>query len=473
LKKSITFLCLVWLCVAARADVIRLKNGSRIVADSVHESNGRVEYTVGENTFAIPKSLVDRIDAGPPANVPASPTPAAVAAEDLPRVSDRLEISSGDIERVIHDGRIDVAALQAIEKEGPPQRAAIANLAAGNFEQRRDHLPAAANYLQAALKFAPEEPVLLESYASLLLQLGKPAEALIYAQRAIKLTPQSPDALDLLAFAWYKNDHNREAIEAWKKSLAIRPDDKIKQILARVERETETEADFHQQESSHFVLRYEGSNSNAQESLRREIIAVLEQQYNTLFNDLGVAPRRSISVSLYTEQAFFDVTQAPSWTAAVNDGKLRIPVSGMSSMTPALQRVLRHELTHSFVAEITRRHVPQWLNEGLAQIEEPLSSGGVGRRLALLYASGNQVPLNQLESSFLSLSGPEAAVVYAESLAAVELIRTRYGMSDLARILQRLGEGESVETALRNTIHGGYASLESELADYLKRSYGQ
>jgi hypothetical protein len=55
----------------------------------------------------------------------------------------------------------------------------------------------------------------------------------------------------------------------------------------------------------------------------------------------------------------------------------------------------------------------------------------------------------------------------------VELIKTRYGMSDLARILQRLGDGESVETALRNTIHGGYASLEAELADYLKKSYGQ
>jgi hypothetical protein len=183
LRKSITFLCLLWLGVAARADVIRLKNGSRIVADSVHESNGRVEYTVGENTFAIPKSLVDRIDAGPPANVPASA--AAVAPEDLPRVSERFETSSDVIERVIHDGRVDSATLQAIEKEGNPQRAAIANLAAGNFEQRRDHLPVAANYLQAALKFSPEEPVLLESYASLLLQLGKPAEALVYAQREI------------------------------------------------------------------------------------------------------------------------------------------------------------------------------------------------------------------------------------------------------------------------------------------------
>jgi hypothetical protein len=470
------WLSLVWLSLPAPADVIRLKNGGRIVADSARESNGRIEYTVGENTFAIPKSLVEKIEAGkidarPPANVPGP----AVAAEDLPPVqgNDRYEANGDITARIIRDGRIDAAALQAIEKNGTPQASAMANYAAGSFELAHHRLPAAANYLLAALRSTPDELVLLESYASVLLQLGRPAEALSYAQRAIRLDARSPDALNVLAYAWYKNDHSSEAIAAWKKSLALRPDERIAQLLARVEREAKAEQGFHVQESSHFALRFEGSNDGAQEGLRREILAVLEQQYNTLFGDLGVAPQRSIAVALYTEEAFFDVTQAPAWTAAVNDGTLRIPVSGMTEMTPALQRVLRHELTHSFVAQMTRGHVPQWLNEGLAQIEEPLSSARIGPRLASLYGSGNQVPLNQLESSFFTLTGPEAAVVYAESLAAVEFIRVRYGMSDLARILQRLGDGESIESALRSTIHGGYANLEAELADYLKRTYGQ
>jgi hypothetical protein len=77
-----------------------------------------------------------------------------------------------------------------------------------------------------------------------------------------------------------------------------------------------------------------------------------------------------------------------------------------------------------------------------------------------------------LEGSFQTYSFGEASVAYAEALAAVEYIRTNYGMSDLARILSRLGQGESIETALRNTIHGGYAQLESEITDYLRKSYG-
>ena len=62
--------------------------------------------------------------------------------------------------------------------------------------------------------------------------------------------------------------------------------------------------------------------------------------------------------------------------------------------------------------------------------------------------------------------------MYAESLAAVEYIRSAYGMPDVARILQRIGEGQSVESALRSTIHGGYADLEKEIAAYLKKNYG-
>jgi hypothetical protein len=46
-------------------------------------------------------------------------------------------------------------------------------------------------------------------------------------------------------------------------------------------------------------------------------------------------------------------------------------------------------------------------------------------------------------------------------------------MSDIQRILQRLSEGSSTESALRATIHSDYGQLESELAKYLGDKYGQ
>src|SRR2546421_13032538 len=54
----------LWGALSAPADVIRLKNGRTIWADQVRQNKDRVEYDVGEDTYAIPKSSVDRIDAG-------------------------------------------------------------------------------------------------------------------------------------------------------------------------------------------------------------------------------------------------------------------------------------------------------------------------------------------------------------------------------------------------------------------------
>jgi hypothetical protein len=189
--------------------------------------------------------------------------------------------------------------------------------------------------------------------------------------------------------------------------------------------------------------------------------------------DLGYSPHNTIAVTLYTQQAFFDVTRAPSWSGAINDGKLRIPISGVQSVTPELARVLKHELTHSFVSQMSSNRCPTWLNEGIAQIEEGKSSASNGRQLAQLFASGNEIPFNVLEGSFMSFSAPEATLAYAESLAATEYIRDAYGMSEIARILERLSQGSSTEAALRATVHSDYRQLRDEMTSTLKGRYGE
>jgi hypothetical protein len=35
-----------------------------------------------------------------------------------------------------------------------------------------------------------------------------------------------------------------------------------------------------------------------------------------------------------------------------------------------------------------------------------------------------------------------------------------------------LGEGQSLESAMRSTIHAGYAELETEITTYLQKNYG-
>jgi tetratricopeptide (TPR) repeat protein len=458
----------------APADVIHLKNGRTIWADQVREitSKDRIEYDLGEDTYAIPKSAVDHIDAGGAAPVHAGVSgPNSSNVPDITPVAPSFHHEADVAGKIIRDGKVDPDALASLGQASDPELAATAYFLAGKQESDHGNFPKAKLYYESALRFQPDNATLLIYYAATLMRTGHAAEALSYAQHAASVAPDSPDAMAMLGFVQFASDHTPDAIRSWKKSLALRPDATVSQYLAKAERESSAESDFSQRESSHFNLHFEGKDTS--ETFRRDLLATLDSEYDDLVRDLGYSPHNNIAVTLYTQQTFFDVTRAPSWTGAVNDGKLRIPVSGVQSVTPELARILKHELTHSFVSQMSSNRCPTWLNEGVAQIEEGKSSATYGRQLAQLFAAGGEIPLNVLEGSFMSFDTPQATAAYAESLAATEYIRDAYGMGEIARILERLSQGSSTEAALRATVHADYRQLRDEMTSKLKERYGE
>lgn len=458
--------------IPAPADVIHLKNGRTIWADQVRQDKDkdRVEYTVGEDTYAIPMSSVERIDTGGVAPVHAGNGTATVLPDFTP-AAPTFDHEGDILQKIIHDGQINTDALAKLEQSGDSELAATGYFLAGKYESDRGNFPQAKTYFDAALRFQPDSATLLIYYAACLMRTGQASQALPYARRAVQIAPDSPDTLAMLGFVEFSNDHTVEAIRSWKKSLALRPDAKVSEYLQKAERESEAESNFSQRESSHFNLHFEGKATS--ESFRGDLLAALDSDFDDLVRDLGYSPRDTIVVTLYTQQAFFDVTRAPSWSGAVNDGKLRIPVSGMNSITPDLARVLKHELTHSFISQITSNRCPTWLNEGIAQMEEGKSSASNGHMLSQMFTGGAEIPYNMLEGSFLSFSGPEATVAYAESLAAAEYIRDTYGMGEIQQLLERLGQGSSAEAAMRGTIHCDYRELRDDMAHWLADRYGK
>lgn len=461
-------LCWALLISSAGADTIHLKNGRTILADRVRENGNRYEYEVGDDTYAIPKSSVDRIEAG------GMPTHAAAGGKvtDLPSFTptDSLANEGDLVGKVIKEGKVNPEGLASLEGKGNAELTATADFVAGKFEFDHGNIAQAKQYFDSALRVQPDNSTILIYYAAVLVRTGNASQAISFAQRAVRAAPESPDAYTMLGYALFASDHTKEAIAAWTHSFELRPDPAVQQFLAKAKREQNVESEFSQGESQHFTLHYEGKQTS--ETLRGQILAALESDYDDLVRDLGTPPHDNILVTLYTEQAFFDVTHAPSWSGAMNDGKLRIPISGLSSMTSELAHVLKHELAHSFITQLSAGRCPPWLHEGIAQYLEPKSLGSDGHQLALLFQGQKNIPLNALEASFLQFSGAQAYLAYAESLAAVSFIADSYGMSDIQRILQRISQGNSTEAALRAAIHSDYGQLESDLARYLGDKYG-
>lgn len=472
MRLSVTFLALSLALTASgvRADTIHLKNGRTIVADRVRENGNRYEYEIGEDTYAIPKASVDRIEAG---GMPAARSGAAGAkVADLPSFTpaDSLANEGDLVGKIIKEGKVSPEGLAALEGKGNAELSATADFIAGKFEFDHGNIAQAKQYFESALRFQPDNSTILIYYSAVLVRTGNASQALSYAQRAVRSSPDNPDAYTMLGYAQFASDHTKEAITSWKRSLELRPDPAVQQYLTKAQREQNVESEFSQGESTHFTLHYEGHQTS--ETLRTQILQALEADYDDLVRDLGNPPRDNILVTLYTEQAFFDVTNAPTWSGAMNDGKLRIPISGLSSVTPDLAHVLKHELAHSFITQLSGGRCPPWLHEGIAQLVEPKSLASSGQLLSRLFKAQQNIPLNALEGSFLQFSGTQAYVAYGESLAAVSYINESYGMSDVQRILQRISQGSSTEAALRATIHSDYGQLESDVARYLADKYG-
>ena len=456
------------------ADTIVLKNGRRIVALSVREEGDRITYETAAGELSLPKSIVDHIEKGgaalgSPAERSAAVLPIAPPATEAPRGV--AEVESG----TIHDGAIDrnfIGRLEVAARSGDPAaqlKAAFAHHLAAQFEQLHGDAVHALDDERVALSYAGGEPSILLNLAYMHLRRSEYKQSLDYLERARRVAPQNPDVAKLEGWAYYGMNKIELAVAEWKRAMALRPDAEVSAALEKALRDEKEEESYKENESSHFNLRYSGG---AEPAMAREVLRTLEAHFAAVESELNFTPPDSIGVVLYTRQVFADITRAPAWAGGLNDGRIRVPVQGLSEVTPDLSRVLKHELTHSFVRQKTRGHAPTWVQEGIAQWMEGKRAGEAAAELLQDYQKGQATSLAELEGSWTGLPNEEAAYAYAWSLATIEYIVQSDGMSDVERILDRISSGSSTETALREVLRESYSDLLQATAEYLRKNYG-
>ncbi len=457
------------LALPALADTIVLKNGRRIVAANAVEENGRVSYETSAGRLSLPRSIVDRIERG----AVAATDPAVQLTITPPPVE--TTAGNGEVARAaVRDTSIDreyITKLEEAAQRGAPEavaRVALAYHAAAQFELSHGEFEQAIADYRRALTFAPEQPSLLLNLAYLHLRRSEYTAALDYLERARRVAPESADVAKLTGWAYYGLNRIELAVEEWKRAERLRPDSEVRRALEKAERDLQTESSYREGETRHFVLRYSGT---AARELARDVLRTLEEHFRVIEAELNFTPPEPIGVILYTGQAFADITRAPGWVSALNDGRIRVPVQGLSSVPAELSRVLKHELTHSFLQQKTRGRCPVWLQEGIAQWMEGARSGEFAGAVVMAYQRRTSLPLAALEGTWMNLPEPAAANAYAWSLSVVEYIVATYGMRDILRLLDRISNGPSAEAAAQSALRMDYVELERETIRYLRRTY--
>ena len=429
-----------------------------------------VRYETPAGQMSIPKSIVARIDRD---NLGYSS--AASAAASAPPVSapeiDPLRGTEDISHLVVHDDSIDfayIAQLETAARSGGSSsvdKAAAAHYVAAQFLVSKGDTSTAIDHYRQALGFEPDSVPLLLNLAVLYLRQSQFTNALEPLERARHITPDSADVAKLMGWAYYGSNKMDQAVAEWKRSQRLHPDADVEHALQKAERDKAEEESYREGETAHFALKYNGS---ATPDLAHGILHVLEDDFHELESQLDYTPPEPIGVILYTEQSFADITRAPSWAGAINDGRIRIPVQGLTSVTPELARVLKHELTHSFIGQKSHNRAPTWLQEGTAQYMEGRRSIESAGALLNVASQGGVPTLASLEGSWLNLSGSSASVAYAWSLAAVESIVQTGGIGDVSRLLDAIATAPSTETALRDSLHSDYADLQQQTITLLR-----
>ena len=279
------------------------------------------------------------------------------------------------------------------------------------------------------------------------------------AARDAALLGKDADVQFHLGYALFRQDHNREALEALHDSLAIQETEQARSLYDRIQKTARDERGMAEQQLAHFHVRYDGAEHA---DVGREILRQLERHYATLVRTFDHQPGAPVPVILFSQEQYYTAAGAPAWSGGAfdgMDGRIRIPIGGLTaSLTPEMDGTLIHELTHAFIHDKSRGLAPREVHEGFAQYME-------GHRIASRFKASD------LKIIADGRAGGVAGF-YAEALAFVEYLVNTRGVGGMNDLLKAMAETGDVNSAFQQ-VHGrDYAGTQQAWRERLKQQYG-
>ena len=399
---------------APLADRLHLQGGGVLDVHRWWYEGDTLVYETGGGTVSVPRSLVVKIE---PSTV-AAPEPPKSAPEPAPSWPSLSQRRSAEANR-----RFDEA---------------IAALNGRRFED-------ASEAFRDVLRDLPSANAARVGYAMSELGLGRDERALPVVLEGLRREPDHPELLELLGDLRDREERVEEALSAWESARQLRPSKRLDGKIERARRELDAGRDYAYTATPHFNLRYDG---DLDRTLSEELGEHLERELRRVSDELRHSPKQPITVLVYPDRDFRDVTQTGPEVAGLFDGKIRVPLGGQRRLDPRSRQLLIHELTHAVLHAKTRGNAPRWLHEGLAQRMEGRTLGRADRqRVVRLLREGR----------------PEAwdrgGFSYPAALSLTLYIEETYRFYGVLELLENLERGLALEAALKDAFGIGYERL--------------
>ncbi len=430
------------------ADIIVLKSGGKIYSAEWWYEGKELKYIGYGGIYGISiKEIADIIPSEPlqeEIEVPHA-AEAPSSADQAPSSALEIEKLEAVAEKLAKMSQGKPGEEKELELQSSKVYTKIGNILFDN----RNYEKAISYYLKATEQcpsFLAPKVNLVSTYMA----TGNINDAFPYALETISEHPGEPALHQILGDIYYLMDRMNAAIYEWEEAVRLKPNERISKKIAKAKKELELSRDFQVENAAHFTLKFDGERHPA---IGDEIISYLEDSFDDLLYKFTHYPPMATTVILYPNKAFYEITEVPKWVGGLYDGKIRIPVKGLTHLTRKSKNVLRHELAHVFIFSKTNGNCPSWFHEGVAQIIE-----------------GKQTPsYRRIKEKIALVDAPwlENNIDYPISLSLSTFLVEGYSFYSVNMILDELGKGSNLNEAMEKSIDLNV----TELIEEWKRSF--
>ncbi|MBU1084502.1 MAG: peptidase MA family metallohydrolase [Candidatus Omnitrophota bacterium] len=207
----------------------------------------------------------------------------------------------------------------------------------------------------------------------------------------------------------------------------------------------------------HFIVYYNGDNTFPKDVLYRS-----EKYYKRIADDLGYSRysnfwqwENRVKIYIYEKQSdFTNMGNYPAWSEGIADyyNKSIYTYKGSDNF---VNDVLPHEITHlvfrDFVG-LDNPNIPMWLDEGMAQWEEPYKRSVIRLAVKEIYSAGKVMRLNDFMSFNINRVEDNDVVrsYYIQAMGLVEFMMSEYGTDRFVGFCRDLRDGKGLERALQS-----------------------